>query len=73
MHRFGSVKNGYKDFFGLFAPSNIRLGFSYVPIKNLNIGFGFTKENLLWDVRAKYALIAQTPFVGFTQLNFFRF
>lgn len=33
MHRFGSVKNGYKDFFGLFAPSNIRLGFSYVPIK----------------------------------------
>ena len=64
MHRFGSVKNGYKDFFGLFAPSNIRLGFSYVPIKNLNIGFGFTKENLLWDVSAKYALITQTRGAG---------
>jgi hypothetical protein len=25
-HRFGVVKNGYKDFFGLFASSNIRLG-----------------------------------------------
>ena len=26
MHRFGVVTNGYDDFWGFFAPSNIRLG-----------------------------------------------
>ena len=30
-HRFGTVENGYEDFWGFFAPSNIRMGFSYVP------------------------------------------
>ncbi|MEO7264291.1 MAG: DUF5777 family beta-barrel protein, partial [Ferruginibacter sp.] len=35
MHRFGTVKKGYEDFWGFFAPSNIRLGFSYVPINKL--------------------------------------
>src|SRR3954463_14048672 len=37
-HRFGVVKNGYKDFFGLFASSNIRLGATYVPIDKLQVG-----------------------------------
>src|SRR5687767_2316643 len=32
MHRFGTVGNGYEDFWGMFAPSNIRLGVSYAPI-----------------------------------------
>src|ERR1041385_3801136 len=31
MHRFGTVNKGYQAFWGFFAPSNIRLGFSYVP------------------------------------------
>jgi hypothetical protein len=26
-HRFGIVNNGYSDFYGLFAPANIRMGF----------------------------------------------
>ncbi len=60
MHRFGTVNKGYKDFWGFFAPSNIRLGVSYAPIKNLNIGIGITKSNMLWDASAKYALIRQT-------------
>ncbi len=59
LHRFGTVKNGYKDFLGLYAPSNIRIGFSYVPINNLQVGFGFTKERLLWDFSAKYALLKE--------------
>lgn len=58
-HRFGTIKNGYDDFWGLYAPSNIRLGFSYVPIKNLMVGLGFTKERLLWDINAKYALLRE--------------
>lgn len=59
LHRFGTINNGYDDFYGLYAPSNIRLGFSYVPINNLQVGFGFTKERLLWDVFAKYAILNQ--------------
>src|SRR5512138_1524418 len=43
MHRFGTVDKGYEDFWGFFAPSNIRLGFSYVPINKLNVGVGVTK------------------------------
>jgi hypothetical protein len=58
-HRFGVVKNGYDDFWGLYAPSNIRLGFNYVLIEKLMLGFGFTKQNLTWDFSAKYALLSQ--------------
>ena len=60
MHRFGTVNNGYDDFYGIYAPSNIRIGMSYVPIEKLIVGFGFTKVNLTWDLNAKYALLKQT-------------
>lgn len=60
MHRFGTVKNGYDDFWGFFAPSNIRLGFSYVPINNLMVGISITKANMTWEGYAKYAIIRQT-------------
>ena len=73
-HRFGVVKNGYEDFWGFFAPSNIRIGFSYVPVNKLNIGIGFTKTSAaviagqapgsvsgpLWDGSLKYSIITQT-------------
>jgi len=42
-HRFGTVRNGLSDLFGIFAPSNIRLGFSYSIIDRVNIGFGLSK------------------------------
>ena len=61
MHRFGSVKNGYEDFWGFFAPSNIRLGVNYSPINKLNLGIGITKRNMTWDASAKYSIITQTP------------
>jgi hypothetical protein len=60
MHRFGTVKNGYDDFWGFFAPSNIRLGVSYAPINKLSLGVGITKSNMLWDGSAKYSIIQQT-------------
>lgn len=60
MHRFGTVDKGYDDFWGFFAPSNIRLGVSYAPINKLNLGIGITKDNKLWDASAKYALFTQT-------------
>ena len=58
-HRFGTWENGYKDFYGVFAPSNIRIGFDYVPMDRLMVGFGFTNQNNLWDGFAKYALLRQ--------------
>ena len=61
MHRFGSVQKGYEDFWGFFAPSNIRLGVTYSPINKLNVGIGITKKNMIWDASAKYAIITQTP------------
>ena len=61
MHRFGVVKNGYQDFYGLFAPANIRLGFNYVPVNNLLIGVSLTKQNMTWEGYAKYAILRQTP------------
>src|SRR5215213_8573197 len=60
MHRFGTVNKGYEDFWGFFAPSNIRLGVSYSPVSKLNLGIGITKSNMLWDASAKYSIISQT-------------
>lgn len=59
-HRFGTVNNGYDDFWGLFANSNIRLGANYAPIDKLYIGVGITKYSMVWDFNAKYALFKQT-------------
>ncbi|MBT8220559.1 MAG: hypothetical protein KJP00_12085 [Bacteroidia bacterium] len=64
-HRFGTWENGYEDYFGLAAPSNIRLGFVYVPLENLQVGFGITKERKIWDFHAKYVLIKQKQDSGF--------
>ncbi len=74
MHRFGTWNKGYEDFWGFFAPSNIRMGISYVPINKLNVGIGFTKTSAaiipkggtssvsgpLWDGSLKYSIITQT-------------
>jgi len=70
-HRFGTVKKGYEDFWGFFAPSNIRLGVSYAPIKNLNVGIGITKSNMIWDGSAKYAIIQQTKGIYPVSVSYF--
>lgn len=73
-HRFGTWNKGYEDFWGFFAPSNIRIGVSYVPINKLNVGIGFTKTSAavipqggtssvsgpLWDGNLKYSIFTQT-------------
>lgn len=58
-HRFGNINTGYEQFYGIFAPSNIRMGLNYVPVENLMLGFGFTKERMMWDFSAKYAILKQ--------------
>jgi hypothetical protein len=60
MHRFGTWEKGYQNFYGLFGSTNIRLGFSYVPIDKLLVGVSFTEYNLTWEGYAKYAILKQT-------------
>jgi len=71
MHRFGTLKNGYDDFWGLFAPSNIRLGFSYVPVNDLMIGLSITKANMTWEGYGKYAIIKQTKGIYPVSVTYF--
>lgn len=59
-HRFGTIENGIGDLFGMYAPSNIRMGFTYSALDRLNVGFGFTKFNKYLDFNAKYLLVKQT-------------
>ena len=51
-HRFGLVNSGNKDLFGIYGPSNIRLGLSYVPVKNLSVAVGYTKNKMILDLNA---------------------
>ena len=65
-HRFGTVENGSKDLWGMFASSNIRLGFSYTPLNRLGVGFGLSKignrtgTNPFIDLNVKYKILEQT-------------
>ena len=59
-HRFGTIEKGWKDLAGLFASANMLLGFSYVPLKDLQLGFGATNDRMQVDGNLKYALLKQT-------------
>lgn len=59
-HRFGVIKSGNNDVFGIYGAANIRLGVGFAPIKNLNVGFGYTKNKMILDLTAKYAILTQT-------------
>ncbi len=68
-HRFGTVENGIKDLWGLYAPSNIRLALNYTVLDKLgigmfkgplSIGIGTTKNNFVQDFNWKYSLLQQT-------------
>ena len=59
-HRFGNLGSGTFDLAGLYAPSNIRIGFNYGLFKNAQIGFGTTKDSKLQDVNWKYKILTQT-------------
>lgn len=62
-HRFG-VMNHYSDLYGLFNISSIRIGFNYVPIKNVEVGFGICSYNMTWDLNLKLALMRQSKTGG---------
>jgi len=60
MHRFGTVNQGISDFFGIFEAANMRFAMSYVPVKDLQIGFGYGNYNMAVDGNIKYAILKQT-------------
>jgi len=53
LHRFGSVRGGAYELFGLDQAS-MRLGFDYGVTKNLTLGFGRSTFNKEYDFLAKY-------------------
>ncbi|HKL67636.1 MAG TPA: DUF5777 family beta-barrel protein [Bacteroidales bacterium] len=59
-HRFGLVTNGHQSLFGIYSPSNIRLGLNYGVTDRLMIGAGATKDLNFWDLQGKYAILQQT-------------
>ncbi len=59
-HRFGTVKNGITDIFGIYAPSNIRLALNYGITDKLMLGAGTTEDYKLQDLQWKYAILRQT-------------
>jgi len=60
-HKFGSIDNGLSDLFGLYAPgANIRMALSYVPVKNLQLGYGLSRINMFSDFSIKYTILEQT-------------
>lgn len=59
-HRFGPTGNGASDLWGIYAPSNIRLGMNYTIKDYLQLGIGTTKFKKLQDLQYKAILLTQT-------------
>jgi len=59
-HRFGTVNNGITDLYGIWAPSNIRLGLNYSILDKFTVGLGATKFNKMEDLQLKYKIFEQT-------------
>jgi len=56
----GSAKHASSDFFGLYSSANVRLALNYVPIRNVQIGYGITKSMMYSDFNAKWNILQQT-------------
>ena len=59
-HHFGLVTQGLSNFYGVFQLANMQFSFTYVPVKDLQLGFGFGNYNMEVNGNAKYALLKQT-------------
>lgn len=59
-HSFGKVTNGTTDLFGIYGPSNIRMGLNYSIHDRIQVGVGSTKDYKLQDLQAKVLILRQT-------------
>jgi len=58
-HRFGTMDKGFSDLAGIYASSNIRMGFNYGITEKLSVGIGTERYNAFQDVYAKYLILQQ--------------
>lgn len=58
-HRFGEIES-IKDLFGIYAPSNIRMGINYGITDRIMVGFGTEKNNKIQQFQAKCAVLRQS-------------
>lgn len=60
-HRFGTIQSSISDLYGIYSPgANLRIGFNYVLLKNVQIGYGLTKGNMYNDFNLKWTVFEQT-------------
>ena len=60
MHQFGTVNQGISNFYGVFEQANMQFAMTYVPVKDLQLGFGFGNYNMEVNGNVKYAILKQT-------------
>jgi len=58
-HRFGLLKDGFKEFFGFYSAST-RLGLEYSPVKFATIGLGLNSYKKTFDGFVKMHLVRQS-------------
>jgi len=63
-HRFGELKGGVKQFWGVDGPASIRIGLDYSLLDNLAIGIGRSSSGKLIDGFLKYKLLKQKTGMG---------
>lgn len=59
-HRFGDLRQGYANFFGIDAGADVRLSFGYSVLPGLELGIERTGIGKWWDGYAKIRLLRQT-------------
>lgn len=59
-HRFGIISSSLTDFYGLYAPANVRMGLAYGITEWAMVSVGITKFNNLQDFGYKFRLLRQT-------------
>ena len=58
-HRFvPAIEEGYKSFWGLDGPANIRLAFAYAPTDEMILTLGRTNVNNNLDLQVRYQLLS---------------
>lgn len=62
-HRFGLIEDE-TDFFGIYAPANIRMALTYGFTSRLAVGIGASKNKMTYDLNAKYTILKQTKGKG---------
>jgi hypothetical protein len=58
-HRFGTIQDQWSTLFGIYGAANIRMGLNFTITRNLLVGFGTTKNNMLQDLQVKYTFLRQ--------------